>query len=229
MSYTLRQKSLCSIATCFALTTLACSEGEDAAINATHATHASPDASVDSATRDARAGTARDQADSGARSSVSASGSSKTGSTLDAAAPAGGDNDAGPEDPEDTDVDAGDGSGAVTEPPPDDGQPTWSGIYTYEFFSCKLANCHGKGVAGVDMSSMQAAYNSLVNQPSDPSRPCADQGYERVVPGEPEASLMYLKLNIRPPCGQQMPPGGQLSERARDRVRDWILKGAQND
>jgi hypothetical protein len=50
-----------------------------------------------------------------------------------------------------------------------------------------------------------------------------------VVPGEPDNSLMWLKLAVDAPCGQQMPVGGQLSQKARDRIRAWIEMGAKND
>jgi hypothetical protein len=131
-------------------------------------------------------------------------------------------------------IKAGDGgssgtAGAMNVPPPDDGMPTWSGIYNHTFYSCKNAVCHGKGVAGVDMTSQQSAYDSLVGQTSDPTRDCAMLNLKRVEPGEPERSLLYLKLDIAAPCGQQMPPGGTVPQKVRDRVRDWIMLGAKND
>jgi len=52
---------------------------------------------------------------------------------------------------------------------------------------------------------------------------------QRVVPHEPENSLLYRKLAQTAPCGQQMPPGGQLSLAARERVREWIMLGAKDD
>lgn len=120
-------------------------------------------------------------------------------------------------------------AGAMSAPPPDDGKPTWSGIYNHSFRSCRNAICHGKGVAGVDMTSQQSAYDSLVGHASDPTRECAKLGLNRVEPGEPEKSLMWLKLDINAPCGQQMPPGGTLPQAVVDRVHDWIAQGAKND
>jgi hypothetical protein len=113
----------------------------------------------------------------------------------------------------------------------DDGKPTFSGIYEFELRSCKVETCHGRGIAGVNMASKQGAYDSLINQPSSPppTGKCMMLGKQRVVPKEPENSLMYLKLDSTAPCGQQMPPGGQLSQKARDRIRDWIAMGAKND
>jgi hypothetical protein len=112
---------------------------------------------------------------------------------------------------------------------PDDHKPTWSGIYQYELRACRVDVCHGGGLAGINMATKQGAYDSLVDHASDPTRPCAMLGKKRVVPGDPMNSLLYIKLDINVTCGQQMPPGGQLSQAARDRIRDWIMMGAKND
>ena len=79
------------------------------------------------------------------------------------------------------------------------------------------------------MTTQQAAYDSLVDQPSDPNRECAMLGLKRVVPGDPDKSLFYLKLDINAPCGQQMPIGGVLTPKTVTRIRDWIAMGAKND
>jgi hypothetical protein len=111
----------------------------------------------------------------------------------------------------------------------DDGTPTWSNIYQYVFYSCKLDICHGGGLAGIQMATKQGAYDSLVNVMSDMSRPCAKLGKKRIAPGDPDNSLLYLKLDINAPCGQQMPPGGSLTDEKIARVREWIMLGAKND
>jgi hypothetical protein len=110
----------------------------------------------------------------------------------------------------------------------DDGMPTFTNIYTFDFRSCR-ATCHVMGTAGLLMATQESAWNSLVNQPSNPARECAQLGKQRVVPNDPDNSLLYLKLDMNAPCGQQMPPGGQLSRVARERVRTWIAMGAKND
>jgi cytochrome c5 len=119
-------------------------------------------------------------------------------------------------------------SGAAA-PAKDDGEPTWSNIFTYDFRSCRVVNCHGGGTAGVDMTSKDAAWDSLVHQPANPKGMCAQLGKERIVPGQPDESLLYLKLDINAPCGQQMPAGGQLSQKARDRIKTWIEMGAAKE
>jgi hypothetical protein len=86
------------------------------------------------------------------------------------------------------------------------------------------------GFSMLNMATREAAYASLVDQESNPrNMNCAPLGLKRVKPGAPEESLLYLKLDIRPPCGQQMPPGGLLKQEFRDEVRDWIANGAKND
>jgi hypothetical protein len=106
---------------------------------------------------------------------------------------------------------------------------TFTHVYEHVFMSCKLKMCHGGGLIGIDMSSRDAAYASLVDQPSNPSAPCAKLGKKRIERGQPDDSLLYLKLDANAPCGQQMPPGGQLSQELRDEVRQWIESGANDD
>ena len=49
----------------------------------------------------------------------------------------------------------------------------------------------------------------------------------RVKPGDPEHSLLYLKLTL-PPCGSKMPPAAftQATEEQVSLVRQWIADGA---
>lgn len=58
--------------------------------------------------------------------------------------------------------------------------------------------------AAIDLNSQVAAYWNLVDQPCQ-GFACASQGI-RVVPGKPEASILFLKVSqTQPPCGVQMP------------------------
>jgi hypothetical protein len=79
------------------------------------------------------------------------------------------------------------------------------------------------------MATKQGAYDSLVGVMSDMSRPCAKLGKKRIEPGDPDNSLLILKLDINAPCGQQMPPGGSLPDSKIARIREWIMRGAKND
>jgi hypothetical protein len=86
------------------------------------------------------------------------------------------------------------------------------------------------GFSMLNMATREAAYAALVDQDSNPrNMGCAPLGLKRVKPRDPEQSLLYLKLDINAPCGQQMPPGGLLTQESRDEVRDWIANGAKND
>lgn len=57
---------------------------------------------------------------------------------------------------------------------------------------------------------------------------CRDSGLMRVSPGDPEHSLLYLKLTM-PPCGMKMPAadfGGEVTPEELALVRQWIMDGA---
>jgi hypothetical protein len=73
------------------------------------------------------------------------------------------------------------------------------------------------------------AYANLVGVPSGdkPEYQCAGSGLNRVQPGEPEKSLIYLKLTL-PPCGGKMPPPafGTTTPEQQELVRQWIADGA---
>ena len=58
------------------------------------------------------------------------------------------------------------------------------------------------------------------------TREAATEG-TTVVPGKPDASKMYMVLNLAPGQPKAMPPGKQLSQVNRDLVRQWILEGAE--
>ena len=59
---------------------------------------------------------------------------------------------------------------------------------------------------------------------------CTSTGMMLVVPGDPDNSLLYLKLTTAP-CGDAMPPtgSGALPADAIELVRQWILAGAKKD
>jgi hypothetical protein len=94
--------------------------------------------------------------------------------------------------------------------------------------------CHNPSGIGVslgrlDMSSPATAYTSLVNTPAAGDA-CAGHGV-RVIPGEPDASILYLKVSLNNPlCGARMPLGGPaLSDAQLSQIRDWINAGAPDD
>jgi hypothetical protein len=85
--------------------------------------------------------------------------------------------------------------------------------------SCALASCHASmdAAGGLDLET-QDLEGQLV---SVPSGTC--DGWIRVVPGVPEESLLYAKLEGTAPCGSLMPPpeGGLPAEQIAC-VRTWI-------
>jgi hypothetical protein len=119
---------------------------------------------------------------------------------------------------------AGAGAGRGANPP-----LGFSELYTQVFWTCQRSICHGGAVAGLDMSTPAAAHAGLVDQPAQPDGKCAFTGMTRVVPFQPDQSLLMAKLQSSVPCGQQMPIGGLLSEENRAAVRAWIVAGAPFD
>jgi mono/diheme cytochrome c family protein len=75
----------------------------------------------------------------------------------------------------------------------------------------------GLQVGGLDLSS----YATL--------RAGGASGTNIVVPGDPCASVLYLKLSPGPPFGSRMPLGGALSDAQLQLVHDWIAEGALDD
>jgi hypothetical protein len=112
--------------------------------------------------------------------------------------------------------------------------------------TCTSSFCHYNGVgirySALDLSSRVYAYWSLVGQPcAGPS--CSENG-TRVIPGNPGASIMYLKVSeTMPPCGSQMPAdpdaltaqgtsvfsGTALPDDQQQLIYDWIQAGALNN
>jgi len=118
---------------------------------------------------------------------------------------------------------------------------------------CSNDFCHYNGVdirfSALDLSSKVRAYSSLVEQLCMASV-CAQNGM-RVLPGQPEASVMYTKVLDPLPdaginrCGTEMPAdktgystngnsdltfsGPPLSTEEQQRIYDWIQEGAQDN
>jgi hypothetical protein len=93
--------------------------------------------------------------------------------------------------------------------------------------SCANDYCHGAtGSGGLSVSTKQGAYDSLVN--AEGSANCG--GEVRVVPGDPDASLLVQKITD-PSCGERMPKDNEdsLSPETIGRIRAWIGAGAMND
>ena len=93
---------------------------------------------------------------------------------------------------------------------------------TADIFTPNCANCHAGGSpsGGLNLSAAVIAANTIdVDSVRDPN-------IKRVVPGDPDASLLYLKVSGSS-AGGQMPLGGAaLSADEIAMIRDWIAAGA---
>lgn len=128
-------------------------------------------------------------------------------------------------------VGCGDDSGPVPseagvgclDPLPDDCEPafapTFAAIYRNQISQkCGGSVCHGGdgAQAGLVLEGQDAAYDHLLGE--------AD-GRARVIPGDPECSVLMQRLESDDPAFQ-MPQGDPLSERELCAIRTWIRNGA---
>ncbi len=113
--------------------------------------------------------------------------------------------------------------------------PTFTTIYTTTITN-KCSPCHttasGDGVmfGKLDMTTQANAYANLVNVPAA-GVSCSGKG-TRVVPGNADQSVMYLKVSTDDPtpCGNKMPDGlAPLTDDEADDIEAWINAGAQNN
>lgn len=126
--------------------------------------------------------------------------------------------------------DPGAGGGPRPVPTPS-GDPTFHAVYDEIIVGegCNTPLCHGGGAGGLAMTTRDGAYEALVGAPA--AGPfCDSSGLLRVVPGDPEASLLWEKVASRAPrCGDPMPISAMLAERQVEQIREWIARGAAND
>jgi hypothetical protein len=124
------------------------------------------------------------------------------------------------------------------------GSPTFSAIFA-EIITGTGCNggtlCHAGTVGLLTMNDKMATYTALVNVkamgqnlpvggklPDVPN--CKDVDITRVVPMDPDNSLLMKKISGTPPCGTPMPPSGGMLEAAKiEQIRTWIMNGAMND
>jgi hypothetical protein len=106
-------------------------------------------------------------------------------------------------------------------------QPTFSAIFS-EIFSttCAAVFCHNSDELHFNAVTPEIAYATTVSVVTT-SELCGFTGLQRIAPGEPEQSLLYLKLTDAP-CGRKMPLtfSQQLDPREIEQIRVWIERGA---
>ena len=110
--------------------------------------------------------------------------------------------------------------------------PTFSAIYDELFCSrgCAAGFCHNDGDGELLFRSKHEAYCALVDVA--PSALCQNDFSARVVPGDPDASLLVAKFGFEPPCGAPMPIGSResndlVTDAHRAQVVAWIAAGAE--
>jgi hypothetical protein len=113
--------------------------------------------------------------------------------------------------------------------------------------SCTSDFCHYQNVGirygALDLSTKVAAYWSLVDVLCAGAA-CSGNGNRRVIPRDPNGSVLYQKVSLAsPPCGAQMPAnkttlmesgttvfsGTPLTADQQTLIYDWIYYGAQNN
>jgi hypothetical protein len=81
----------------------------------------------------------------------------------------------------------------------------------------------------LDMGHTQADVYTAVVGTSSMSAKCGPTN-KLVVPGDSSTSLLFLKLQDAPPCGDRMPQGASpLTAESLEMVRSWIDAGAMNN
>jgi hypothetical protein len=121
------------------------------------------------------------------------------------------------------------GAGGNLAPPVQGLAPTLDSIQTNVFsVNCAIPGCHGGGTVQFGLRlEPGSSYGNLVNvaSPRDPS-------LIRVVPGNPDASFIIMKLEGKrvdglPLLGDRMPDfGPYLPQSTIDVIRQWIADGA---
>jgi hypothetical protein len=91
-------------------------------------------------------------------------------------------------------------------------------------FNSRCTSCHGQLADGALDLRPGLSYGNLVNVLS--------LAYDaiRVIPGDPDGSVLYGKITGNPVFGSRMPnTGAALSGVQKQLIRTWILEGANND
>lgn len=104
--------------------------------------------------------------------------------------------------------------------------PTLTTIYDEVFQgSCAFESCHGgpNPESDLDLSSTSAAFATLIGVDGE------EADVVRVVPGDPDNSLLYQLLLAPVGDARQMPVGDQLPDPEIEAIRQWIEDGAENN
>jgi hypothetical protein len=86
---------------------------------------------------------------------------------------------------------------------------------------CRSSFCHGTASGGLYFATAGELHDATVAVPAQGDA-CRNVGISRVEPGDPERSLLWLKLRPGPPCGSVMSPTRSLSDQEIDAVANWV-------
>lgn len=107
-------------------------------------------------------------------------------------------------------------------------QATFSAVQSQIFSaSCAFSGCHAGGAPAEGLNlSAGLAYSNIVNV-----RSSQRGSLDRIEPGDPDQSYLYLKVIGDPSIGGERMPrlAPALSQSLIDLLRDWIERGAPND
>jgi hypothetical protein len=125
---------------------------------------------------------------------------------------------------------------------PEPGSPTFAGVFRDVIVGagCNAGPlCHGGPSGKLQMDTAKNAYENLVgvkamgmNLADTTGDDCKDTGLVRVVPKDPDHSLIMQKIDPpggKVPCGTVMPPVGTITSEQIEQVRAWIENGAKDD
>ncbi len=120
--------------------------------------------------------------------------------------------------------DAGTDAGEVADAAP--AEEMFTAVYALIAENC--TSCHSAGKTFGDFSTRELAYAQLVGVSARMTACTADAGIMpvRVVPGDPDTSLLIQKLENRQTCGAQMPKAMLLPQENVDVFRAWVVAGA---
>jgi hypothetical protein len=103
--------------------------------------------------------------------------------------------------------------------------PTLSAIHEELFMPrCGANACHGGPGPAAGLNLEIDPHANLVNVASD-----ADPAIQRVTPGDPDASLLYLLLLGDSHNARKMPLNSQLEDYEIDAIKTWIEDGAEDN
>jgi hypothetical protein len=124
----------------------------------------------------------------------------------------------------------GDGPSGPADPPADSGLTMLEEVAAIVIPNCAIGGCHDSvsETHSMDLSTAEKIYDFWVNQPGYDH--CTHAEVPRVVPWNPDASLVVIKITGIDVCAQSermpLPPRPKLAAAQIETIRRWIAAGA---